>query len=250
MQYQALRKAASSRLTPAAAITMSLTLLCAFISGINFATESNASQSSAEIGLYVVLIPFVLPFFAVALLPGIALFLIHKNAVSGRPLHRAGFTMLRSYMIVNVVVCALAAVILIIPIAFSSLRASGTETIFAAIQMLLALLVSILSVGVLKTAAEVVVYRGTYRKVGYLLPVLQIILVSLSAADLLFTLLANTVPALVEPLADYRIFSSQEFYFSVISSSLSLANSVLFILLSFRGIRALSQPRTPPVELE
>ena len=250
MQYQALRKTASSKLTLAAAITLSLTLFCAFLTGMSFASESNAAQGSTQIVFYVVLIPFVLPFVAVALLPGVALFLIYKNAASGRPLRRVGFTILRSYMIVNVVVCALAAVIIIVPRVISTRWAFNAVSTVTVIQMLLTLLVSILSVGVLKTAAEVVVYRGTYRKVGYLLPILQIILALLAAADLLFTVLANTVPSLLEPLADYRVSSAQMFYFSVVSSSLGLANSVLFILLSFRGIRALSQPRTPPVEVE
>lgn len=253
MQYQALRKEASSKLLLFAAVSMILLLLSVlatlFVMAPQNSQTSMTGYTFSDVNLTAILILILvlvmLPVIAVTSLPVIGLFLIYSNARSGRPLKTTGYSLLRGYMFFGIVAEAFLLALLAVPIVI--LRGYSLSTCLSFFSMLLSLLTSIASVSVLKTAKEVVVFGYTYRKVSAFLPVMLILSLCLSALSLLLTVLANTVPALTVTLADFRITTAPAFYVRIVTSALGLLSSFLFLLLSFRGKKALTQQRDYPV---
>lgn len=254
MQYQALRKEASSGLLLLAAIGMILVILSVGVTTGIMAADSTqtsvAANSFSNVNLaailILVLVIVMLPVLGVSSLPIIGLFLIRANARSDRPLKTTGYTLLRGFMITGIV--AEAFLLAILAVSLAVFRRVSLSDILSFFSLLVSLLMAIASVRVLKAAKEVVIYGCTYRKFPNLLPVSMMISLCISALTLLLTVLANTVPALTETLADFRVATAARFYSRLASSALSLATNFLFLLLAFRGKKALTQQEGfPPV---
>jgi len=238
MQYQSLRKAASSKLMLFATISMLLILLSA-PAMVWYLMEPSLSSIPIrydmlpylKITIMIVLIPAI----GIGALPVIAMFMIFANARSNRPMKTAGFTILRGYMIAMI---AGSSILLIFSI---PTRVFSFRTISTFLSMLIQLFLSIGAVSALKTAKEVVRFGASYRQFPTYLPVLLILSLCISAVTLLVSVLANTVPALTAVLAEYRIESAAAYYVRVSYAALGLIASLLYILLCFRGKKALSR---------
>lgn len=259
MQYQALRKEASSKLMLFAAITTVLVILTAFVQ-VWFMMNSNISDIVAQSmemtpapeifsdiflsAFKFVMIIVLIPALGVASLIIIALFLIYANARSNQPLKRTGYTIMRGMMITSLVFSAITLFIGIPAITGISSYAAISNTF----EALVTLLIAILSANALKTAREVVTTGSTYRRISNLLPILLIVTLCVNAGNMILTVLANTVPALTVKLTDYRLTSAPAYYVSIANYVLSLIHTLLFIFLCFRGKKALSQQREIPID--
>ena len=246
MQHLALRKAASSKLMLLATILMLLILITMPVM-VWFLLDSSLSSIPIRYDLLpylkITVMIVLVPALGVAVLPVIAMFMIYANARSDRPLKTTGYTILRGYMIAMIAVSALL-LIFSIPTRFFSFR-----TVSTFFSMLIQLLLSIGAVSALKTAKDVVLYGVTYRQFPAYLPVLLILSLCISAATLIVSVLANTVPALTTVLTEYRIESAAAYYVRVSYAALGLVASLLDILLCFRGKKALTRkPEEIPYE--
>lgn len=261
MQLQALRREASSKLMLLTTISMLLPLISfpvyfwffydsAMLSFPAGAIAGADMTTMSGIVIKVISMILVLPMIAFLALPIVSMFLIYKNARSGRPMKCVGFSLLRGYTIFTLVCEAFLLFLNALELAetypgYSLSIAGGT------FESLLRLLISIVSLSALNTARAVILYGGTERKISLLLPVLLILSSLLSAVQLVLIVLANTVPSMVEKLEDYRIATAGAFYAQIVYAALTLLNSFMFILLCFRGIKALSQePGSPFVDTE
>ena len=258
MQYQALRKEASSKLMLFAVITTILVFLATFVQ-IWLMMNSNISDIVAQSmemtpapeifsdiflsAFKFVMIIVMIPALGVASLIIIALFLIYANARSNQPLKRTGYTIMRGMMIAGLVCDAFGLFAIILTIkGFSSYRAISN-----AAEGFVTLLIAITSVSALKTAKEVVVHGSTYRRISNLLPILLIVTLCVTAGNMILVILANTMPALTVKLVEYRLSSAPIYYVSIANRALQLIQTFLFILLCFRGKNAISQQRETPV---
>ena len=245
MQYQALRKTASSKLTLFAAISM---LLLVLASPVQVWSYMGSSFTSVPVPSYMLpylkttVIIVMLPMLGVMALPVIGLFLIYANARSDRPLKTAGYTIVRGYMIATIV---FSSILLIISVPTGSTSYRSISTFFS---VLLELLIAVMAVSALKTAKEVVTTGSTFRRIPDFLPVALITSFCVSAAELVISILANTVPSLVEALPEYRIDSAAEYYTMIAYAAIGLVSSFLFILLCFRGRTVFLQQREITVD--
>lgn len=245
MQSQALRKEASSKLTLFAAISM---LLLVLASPVQVWSYMDSSLSSVPVPSYmlpylkITVVIVMLPALGVMALPVVGMFLLYANARSDRPLKTAGYTILRGYMIAVIV---FSSILLIISIPTGSTSYRSFSTFFS---VLLELLIAVMAVSALKTAKEVVMTGSTFRRIPDFLPVALITSFCVSAAELVISILANTVPSLVEALPEYRIESAAEYYARVGYAALGLVSSFLFILLCLRGRKVFLQQRAPADE--
>ncbi|MBQ3356738.1 MAG: hypothetical protein IJG45_06460 [Oscillospiraceae bacterium] len=247
MQYQALRKEASSRLMLFA--TLSIILILLAMAAVVWAVMDESFAVYPVPGemrflLRIIVFIILIPFLGVASLPIIALFMIYANARSDRPLKTAGFTLLRGYMIANIVFCAFELLISLIPLVTFYTVPMATS-IFSS---LLSLYIAIASVSALKTAKEVVTFGFTYRKISTLLPVSILCSAGLLGLNLLLTVLANTVPSLMAELSSFRMSTAALYYSRVAVSGLSIISSVLFAILCIRGKKALSHHSAAPTD--
>lgn len=245
MQYQALRREASSKLTLFAAISMLLLVLASPVQVWSYMGSSIASvpvPSYMLPYLKITLIIMMLPVLGVTALPVVAMFLLYANARSDRPLKTTGYTILRGYMIAAIVYSSL---MLIISVPTGSTSYRSISTFFS---VLLELLIAVTASSALKTAKEVVTAGSTLRRIPDFLPVALITSFCVSAAELIISILANTVPSLVEALPEYRIDSAAEYYARVGYAAIGLVSSFLFILLCFRGRKVFLQQRESTID--
>lgn len=248
MQYQALRKVASSRLMLFTILFMLLNLvalpvfLFALMSSyIEFFPLDAARFIDVDLLLFGIVAAVSIPALAVSSLPIIAMFRIYFGARSDRPIRRGSFSLLRGYMIAMVVVESIETV-------FGVFLSDSTDysVLLGTLGSVTSLLIFILSLTALEGARDVVTYGFTYRRIPSSMPVLMMISAGLSALVLLLTVLANTVSSLTEPLNAFRIWTAFAFYTQVGYAVIGLIGSVLFILLCIRGKNALAQRREIP----
>lgn len=254
MQYQALRKVASSKLMLSAAITKLLTVLLV-LTNIWYSIASNNAYGHFRRGddasyniLRYVLDPETLlkalPPTCFAALPVIALFLIYHTARAGRELKRTGYSILRGYMIAQVLLSALV-------LGFTWYYITFLPMTCVILETFVMFLISIVSASVLKTAKEVAYDGRTYRRFTLWLPILLIVSFVMKAGYLIMLLVGNlsygnsSVSSEAGPIAiQFRLSFIAVVEFCTIAAG--LVSSLLLILLCFRGRKALNQRPTDP----
>ena len=249
MQYQALRKIAASKLMLFAAIAKFLTVLFILTHIWHDIASNNAyghfrrgDDASCNILRYVLhpeTLLKALPLTCFAALPVIAMFLIYRNARSGRELKRTGYSILRVYMIVQAVLSAVA-------LSFTWYYFRVFPMFCIVLEILVMFLISIGSASVLKTAGQVAGDGASHRNVTYFLPILLILSFVIK--------IGNSIALLVESVAHARDSAlpgaeqiSLDFkvtFIDVVEIGIVAAgflSSLLLILLCFRGRKALTR---------
>lgn len=248
MQYQALRKLASSKLMRYAAIAVLVTMLSALVSvwiilamhfasqrllpGVVFDPVSYAFSAKALFEM--------IPYCSLLAWPVVALFLVYTNARSGETLNRAGYTILRVLMFIQALLFAILLPFLLMILDFNP---------FIPLEAAAGLLLSLFAASALKTAREIVTNGLTYRRISLLLPISLILALAFRAANLVTFILANTLPSLVDHLLIYHAPNEVTFYCVIVVAVMSIFTSVLFLLLCFRSRKALiRRPQVIPEE--
>lgn len=245
MQYHALRKAASSNLTLYAAIALLITSLLSLIAAwrmigaeiwLYFYSESltgSVTQSDVTVRTVFLMIPLCI----VAALPVISMFIIYINARSGASMNRISYTILHGMMVVLLVIC-----IVLLPICLSILNKSlDYISICLSIWVPVTLLIAFSAASVLRTTREVVINGYSYRNFTNLLPIMLILALCLKAANTVALLLANWIPPLALSLQNYHITGGFLYACIVAASITGFVTTLLFLLLSFRGKKAVTR---------
>ena len=243
MQYQALRKTASSKLMRCAVIAMLVTMIAALVTVWVFKAMALASENllpgrvfdpvsyAFSAGVLIELIPYC----SLIAWPVVALFLIYTNARSGETLSRAGYSILRVLMFLQALGFAI-----LLPFVLMILDYNPFIPLEAAAGFLL----SLCAASALKTAREIVTNGFTYRRITLLLPIALILAIAFKTANLVTFILMNTVPSLVDSLLIYRVSDGATFYCLIVVAVMSIFTSILFLLLCFRGRNALERRQT------
>ncbi len=246
MQDQTLRKIASSRLTLAAVVVRLLTYLLTVAVLWSYAAFGFAWADAASV--YDAFILTVSDFRAirhliiltvVMALPVIALVLVAANARSGKPLKGAGYALLRADAILRMVVSAAGLVVSLIILSDSASPFAFSITA----ELIAMLLTSIAAAGALKTARQIAVDGCTDRRLTYFLPITLILSFCVQAGNLIAVVLANYFPAPQEVYRWYHTGLSPLDHLFVAAGAAGLVRTFLFLLLSLRAKKSLSQPR-------
>lgn len=247
MQYQALRKVASSRLMLFTTITKLLTVLFTMtyvwydiasnVASKHYWHGDDTSYSVLRYVMHLDVLWKILPLCCFTALPVIALFMIYHSARSDQPLKRTGFSILRGYMIVQLVLSALAFAFAWYYIVFIP---------GAILEVFVTLLISIVSVSVLKTTIKVVTDGYRYRRFTYCLPILLIVSLAVKAGNLIVLIVSNLAQNRLSALSPEAVeFRFDLTFINIVEIGMiaaGLVSSLLLILLCFRGRKALMQP--------
>lgn len=253
MQYQALRKLAASKLMLFASITKLVTVLFVLLTHIWRGIAYNGMIRNHDVDLLRYLLDTetilkVLPISCFAALPVIAMFLIYRNARSGRELKRTGYSVLRVFMIVQAVCSAVA-------LSFTWYFIREFPMLLIVLEILVMFLISIGSASVLKTAGQVAGNGVSRRNVTYFLPILLILSFVIKIGNLiaLIVLLVESAAhslASVLPEAEQIYLEHKVTFIDVVEVGMvaaGLLSSLLLIILCFRGRKALTEKQTAPL---
>ena len=248
MQYQALRKVAASKLMLLAAITKLLTVLFVLIHIWRDIASGIAIRNNDGDLLWHLLdaetVLKALPLSCFAVLPVIAMFLIYRNARSGRELKRTGYSILRVYMIVQAILSAVA-------LSFTWYFIRVFPMLCIVLEILVMFLISIGSASVLKTAGQVAGDGVSRRNVTYFLPILLILSFVIKIGNMIALLVESAVQArdYALPEAEQISFDFKVTLIDVVEVGIIAAgflSSLLLIILCFRGRKALVRQTEDP----
>lgn len=238
MQLSAIRKAAASKLMLVSIIIMILRLLVMLPMSLYF-REIALPTFRPNLNLTAYLQPLIIIVALVVFIAGLirvaALLMIYADARSGGGRKTAGYTILYVYMGFMVVVSA---VTLLFALPTQNF---GVHSISDSFKALFELLIAIGSVKALLWAKEIVESGAASRKFPVILPISLIGSICVTAAEVAFSVAANTIPALAAYMPTYLLPSASEFLIRITYAALGLAGSFLFLLLSLRAKKALSQ---------
>ena len=248
MQYQALRKVASSQLMLFASIAKLLTVLL-ILAHIwrDIASGVTIRNNDGDLMRHLLdpeTLLKVLPLSCFAALPVIAMFLIYRNARSGRELKRTGYSILRVYMIVQAVLSAVA-------LSFTWYYFRVFPMFCIVLEILVMFLISIGSASVLKTAGQVAGNGVSRRNVTYFLPILLILSFVIKIGNMIALLVESTVQArdYALPEAEQISLDFKVTLIDVVEVGMIAAgflSSLLLMILSFRGRKALVRQTEDP----